>query len=198
MAGARTRSPASVSASAATGPTSGQVAVLALRFFNAAARPRGECCLRPCHPLPWRLTVRPSRRRFAARLNSGVRAHMRLLALPMLALAAACSAPSGGPAQVATSAPDAAAKLNAQAKTQCGVDIRSLALLFEADSGNYLNKGAFMGRESWFSLQNLESQGLVKARTLRGLPDGRESDTEFIVVELTSKGRQVRDALDAP
>jgi hypothetical protein len=125
---------------------------------------------------------------------------MKIVALVTVLLTSACAASAPettATAATAVSAPEAAARLNAQSMADLGVDIRSLALLFEASPGSYLLRDALINNGSWFLLQNLEKKGLVKVDVVRGLPNGAEPSTEFVVISLTQKGQQVRDALDA-
>jgi hypothetical protein len=106
----------------------------------------------------------------------------------ILASLASCSrnAPQAG------SVAEAASSVNNQAKTTLGVDIQSLAFLFEAKPGTFLLKDSLVDDGSWTNLKALESAGYVK---LTSHPDAAG---EVINIQLTDSGTQVLDALSRP
>jgi len=88
-----------------------------------------------------------------------------------------------------------AAALNQQSKTHLGVSIRALGLLFSAQPGGYFLKYGLVREGAWPYLQELRRAGLVEVTSVKGLPNGTEQNSEFVVIKLTSQGQQICNAL---
>jgi hypothetical protein len=100
---------------------------------------------------------------------------------------------------VLAAAPDIgqeATLLNQQSKTHLGVSIRALGLLFSAQPSVYALKYGLIRDGSWPFLQELQHAGLIDITTVTGLPNGGAPTSEFVILKLTSKGQQIRNALE--
>ena len=91
-----------------------------------------------------------------------------------------------------------ASALNQQSKIRLGVSIRALALLFDAQPGGYLLKYKLIQDGSWPYLQELQRASLVNVTTKSGVAYTAASTHAWLSHTLTSKGKQVRDALSEP
>jgi len=89
-----------------------------------------------------------------------------------------------------------AAALNQRSKAQLGVSIHALALLFNAQRGAYMLKYALVREGYWPVVQELQQAGLAKVTIVNGLPNGTEKSYQFVTLELTDKGQQIRNALE--
>jgi hypothetical protein len=109
------------------------------------------------------------------------------LAPLVLLTSIACSTAAGD-----QSTPQAAADLDQQSQRTLGVHIRALQFLFEAEPGTFLLKDVLVRDGAWDHLQELERAGYVKHSIVKA------AEGEFVQIELTAKGHQVRDALAGP
>ena len=89
-----------------------------------------------------------------------------------------------------------AATLNQQSKAHLGVSIRALGLLFSAQPGVYVLNSGLVREGSWPFLEELQHAGLVQVATVKGLPNGSSPTSQFVVLKLTSKGQQIRSAIE--
>jgi len=127
-----------------------------------------------------------------APLNSGVSAHMNrkraaiVIALCFTSRVALAASPDLSQEAIA---------LNQQSKSHLGVSIRALGLLFSAQPGVYALKYGLVREGSWPYLQELQRAGFVVVSDVKGLPNGAEPNSEFVVIKLTSEGQQIRNAL---
>ena len=92
-----------------------------------------------------------------------------------------------------TSSPaEAAHALNAQSQASLGVGVRSLAFLFDTDSGTYLAKDSVSLQNSWAQLEQLENAGYVKINTFPSVQG------DLVQITLTPKGQAVANQLRGP
>jgi len=123
---------------------------------------------------------------------------MRKMVLAIVVLTLSANSLGREPATSKRDISQTAVALNNQSKSQLGVGIFSLALLAEAGPGHFFPKSMLEKNGSWSKYQELEKAGFVRLIVSDGLPDGTAAGTEFVAVELTSSGQQVRSALLKP
>ena len=105
-------------------------------------------------------------------------------------LAALCASCSATPP---SDSPEAASRaLNAQSKASLGVSVRSLAFLFDTDSGTYLAKNSVSLQNSWEHLKDLEAAGYVTVHTIPS------AQGDLVQIVLTPKGHAVAGELSGP
>jgi hypothetical protein len=102
----------------------------------------------------------------------------------LLLTASACRGASPQP-----SVESAARALNSQSKTSLGVSIQALSFLYAATPGTYLAEGGLNANNSWPYLAELERAGYATIN---------KSHPDIVQIELTSKGRELLDALHGP
>jgi hypothetical protein len=91
----------------------------------------------------------------------------------------------------------AAKNLDSGSRSGLGVGIRSLALLFDANSVTYTPKWVLEKNGNWPLLLELQRRGYITMSMSAQLPDGTAPGGEFVNYQLTKKGIAVMDAFMA-
>jgi len=84
-----------------------------------------------------------------------------------------------------------ALEVDALASSSLGMNVRSLALLLDADPSSFRPKWSLEESGDFSLLKKLQADGFIVVTEHRKLPDGRDTGEAFVSYTLTSKGEAV-------
>jgi len=79
-------------------------------------------------------------------------------------------------------------RVDAELKRDVGLSIRETSLLLHESSTTYQPKWVLERSGDLKLLQRMETKGFIRLHVQKGLPDGRQSEEEFVSYEATDRG----------